>query len=649
MQGFKRSRAKANGGALSLQGVEESVIQNVSFTDNTAEQAAGAVALDQFHTRTSTTVLVDCRGTGNRGTQDDSTIYWAGWAYGGRGQSCETVCKDHHLGCASGTWPVLSRAEMEVMIGRTCSSFLLDGNDLSVAPCTNGGGDDCYYNPETGTKSTCSAFTTDRRRLCYCDSSVLGSLTEAKLLVADTHQWAYVSFNSPGDATCALSPLPHHSTAGTCTDGIPQGAGGCAPHCNTGVKAGTGKASCTAFAGVALGLWESICEDACIPNPCLNGGICWARGSRVSNGHGCSCIDGFSGADCSTRPPKPHAPVSPEVPDDSSSSAAKVIWVAAILLVLAAAIGGFVLYRKCHTKRQGPALDPLLPEAFGQQQNGGAAHALLQDNDEFVRQHAFRRSAAFLRNFANSKYKQWYDQASAPENALDLGDALGEMLRAYCVHRDVNIPWDGQNGGQQFFRRLQRQAQQHGEELTPENIKFAAQRLWTSEHRDSTGREFCSILNFALREDDEAIIRPLTTIARAINLLCVYDPGRLSWVENHPTDNVCYRGGGFDDQYREFFQVQHPAKKFRQPAYLATSFSQAISDGFMRRAAANNQSAVRWIIRLDAHRQCMHANLVKRTNVPGEEEYLFPPCPNTVPPLVWQALLVCTQTYRDCI
>ena len=32
-----------------------------------------------------------------------------------------------------------------------------------------------------------------------------------------------------------------------------------------------------------------------------------------------------------------------------------------------------------------------------------------------------------------------------------------------------------------------------------------------------------------------------------------------------------------------------------------------------------------WQVRIDAERKCVHVNLVKKTNVPGEEEYLFAP------------------------
>ena len=32
-----------------------------------------------------------------------------------------------------------------------------------------------------------------------------------------------------------------------------------------------------------------------------------------------------------------------------------------------------------------------------------------------------------------------------------------------------------------------------------------------------------------------------------------------------------------------------------------------------------------WQVRIDSERKCAHVNLVKKTNVPGEEEYLFAP------------------------
>ena len=64
-------------------------------------------------------------------------------------------------------------------------------------------------------------------------------------------------------------------------------------------------------------------------------------------------------------------------------------------------------------------------------------------------------------------------------------------------------------------------------------------------------------------------------LSRAINEQCVSrraagGGGGGDGGATHPADDKCYRGGGFLDEHRGFFT---PGKKFRQPAYLATSFS----------------------------------------------------------------------------
>ena len=64
-------------------------------------------------------------------------------------------------------------------------------------------------------------------------------------------------------------------------------------------------------------------------------------------------------------------------------------------------------------------------------------------------------------------------------------------------------------------------------------------------------------------------------------------------------------------------------RKFRQPAYLATSFSEQVARQFI--AMRGGDDCVLWRVRIDPERKCVHVNLVKKTNVPGEEEYLFAP------------------------
>jgi hypothetical protein len=133
------------------------------------------------------------------------------------------------------------------------------------------------------------------------------------------------------------------------------------------------------------------------------------------------------------------------------------------------------------------------------------------------------------------------------------------------------------------------------------------------------GREFCSMMNVGVRGDLEDQMDSLSGVTRSINRLCVSVPPRPPF----PPNDICLRGGGFDDRFRSFF---HPGRHFRQPSFLATSFSRDVAERFMRRSTM--AAKVMWTVRIDSERKCMHVNLVTR-RVPGladEQEYLFAPC-----------------------
>jgi hypothetical protein len=83
---------------------------------------------------------------------------------------------------------------------------------------------------------------------------------------------------------------------------------------------------------------------------------------------------------------------------------------------------------------------------------------------------------------------------------------------------------------------------------------------------------------------------------------------------------VCFRGGGFDDSFRSFFVS---GRQFRQPAWLATSFSRDVAIGFLRRSPM--PAKVLWLVHIDPVHKCVHVNLVEKSHVYGEEEYLFAP------------------------
>ena len=212
------------------------------------------------------------------------------------------------------------------------------------------------------------------------------------------------------------------------------------------------------------------------------------------------------------------------------------------------------------------------------------------------------------RTLAKSNFKAEYGKATVPKGQMQLGAALIKMVEGYCEKN--GIPYE-EDEGEHFFEELQAEAMSNA----GDTIAIMAQRMWTSALQ-LRGREFCFIINDVVRDDELA--RPLAKVSRAINQLCV-TAGRETAAE-HPPDFVCYRGAGFDDRYRSFFVA---GREFRQPAYLATSFSREVAMTFLRRSTMD--AKVLWLVRIDPELKCVHVNLVKKSNVPGEEEYLFAP------------------------
>ena len=222
------------------------------------------------------------------------------------------------------------------------------------------------------------------------------------------------------------------------------------------------------------------------------------------------------------------------------------------------------------------------------------------------------------RTFGTSIFKPVYENTPVPTGPLQFGGAVQNLLRAYCKAEGL----DWASDGQRYFGQLEAEAMQNPGELSDKDlIPVAAQRMWTSALQ-LAGREFCFIINYAGRQDTPEFVEPLAVLARAINKNCVTERGPAASVSvpKHPDDDVCFRGGGFLDDHRSFFT---PGKAFRQPAFLATSFSPAVAHSFI--AMRGGDDCVLWTIRIDSARKCKHVNLVTKTNVPGEQEYLFAP------------------------
>ena len=220
------------------------------------------------------------------------------------------------------------------------------------------------------------------------------------------------------------------------------------------------------------------------------------------------------------------------------------------------------------------------------------------------------------RTLANSKFKEAYGKAKAPTTEFILGQKLADVIQYYCRQHDPEIPYDDDEG-QEYFELLT--ADMHADDSLEESV----QRMWTS-FRQLRGRELCYMLSLVVRDDPPDDVRPAAALTRAINRLCVTaGAGATSRPAIHPPDNVCYRGGGFNDLYRDFFVA---GREFRQPAFLATSFSEDIARKFIRMRGSAGGSVL-WVVRIHPVHKCAHVNLVTRRvpNLPDEQEYLFAP------------------------
>jgi hypothetical protein len=216
-------------------------------------------------------------------------------------------------------------------------------------------------------------------------------------------------------------------------------------------------------------------------------------------------------------------------------------------------------------------------------------------------------------------------------------------------------------------------------------LAYAAQRVWTSALRIGAGGQndpqFCSILNHAIRSQDETLTVHAAVIARSMDKLLVnrlqpllradgtaavpYPPTRIAAADLQAWCNVpcgcnaaattaaamvspspaasttpalaasyavSYRGCWLPDQHKSFFA---PGKEFRIAAFFATSFNAARADQFAASASGPMPGGrLTWRVHLDARGatdvlyRCTHVNLIAddATHVPGTLPLVLPQC-----------------------
>lgn len=228
------------------------------------------------------------------------------------------------------------------------------------------------------------------------------------------------------------------------------------------------------------------------------------------------------------------------------------------------------------------------------------------------------------RTLQTSNFKILYDQCPDPTLGHTLLTACEKLVKTFAEQNDV-----GEKEWKAFYhKKLYEPAFSRGKDLQTD-MGAIAEYLWTSAARLKK-KEFCGMLNNAIRGDDPADMIHAIVICRAINLrrMTARD---VSSKENFkfPENGECFRGTGFDDSCRPFFAV---GKSYRVPGFLATSLDQFIAKRFMKRMMGSSTlTPTLWKILVDPRGEkdplyrCAHVSYVSNTMIKGEDEFLFAP------------------------
>ena len=275
-----------------------------------------------------------------------------------------------------------------------------------------------------------------------------------------------------------------------------------------------------------------------------------------------------------------------------------------------------------------PDSTPLIPEV---ESNG------TMDVDEAQRDATVIQPPLQERTFAESNYKRFSVAAQAAASQQDLFADVHKMLTLFATRTN---PWVSEEviaeGVHSFMAKIRTEAfeQMSMEKDLQHDVDAVAEYLWTSgrKHALTKGLELCSVLNAVIRDDVEGEIEAASSICWCINnrrrLLSTSKGSALVHL-SYPPNGETWRGGGFRNRFRPFFECIK-GKKYRVPGFLATSNQRSVASTFAFNADKHHAHAL-WRVTFDrrgknsAQHRVQHVWFVCKTFIPGEGEYLFEP------------------------
>ena len=162
---------------------------------------------------------------------------------------------------------------------------------------------------------------------------------------------------------------------------------------------------------------------------------------------------------------------------------------------------------------------------------------------------------------AESKYRPVYFKASVPKSVFDLLESVRGLVTTYWKVLGFEYHTKAAN---KFMVAVEAQIFQE----MVFNVQLACHRLWTSPIRCHK-LELCSILNRVLQRDGQmngntkeeqrsVLLTHAAVLSRGINTLCVPKGSSTDVASAHsvfPDDGILWRGAGFRDKFKPFFQV----------------------------------------------------------------------------------------------
>merc|ERR1712150_243264 len=237
------------------------------------------------------------------------------------------------------------------------------------------------------------------------------------------------------------------------------------------------------------------------------------------------------------------------------------------------------------------------------------------------------------RTLANSNYKRIYDSVEAPGFQHQLLGAVHHVVSLFAERLNPTLdPEVRKNCLRQFMKKLEGDAFRNDEALQ-EDVGAVSEYLWTSgkTHEVVNDMELCSILNEVIRDDHANEVEAAAIIFRGINTRRVNrgHAGASHIDHSFPTNGETWRGGGFRQEHKKFFQ-SIKGKKYRVPGFLSTTNKKAVAAMFAFNVDKTNPSAM-WRIVFDPRGESdprfrvKHMTFVSKTLIKGEGEYLFAP------------------------